>query len=826
VFKIAGGFAMKNFFQSFRRDLSFGLRMLRRSPGFSLVVILCLTLGIGANTAVFSWIEGILLRPFPMVRDQNRLLVLGQTVRGQNYIDDMSYPDFLDLQRNSKLMDSFIVNKITGTTLNIGDRAQTVPASIVSANYFSALGIRPFLGRGFDPSEDQGRNAHPVTVISYSLWKERFHGDENIIGKTQMLNGVPHTIIGIAPEGFYGTFVGYFIQLWVPVSMQETFELNGYQLEDRSARWIEGFALLRAGVTREQAQDELSGIAKRLEKDYPATNRGRGIRLFPLWNHPFDQAGEELPVLKISSVVAFLLLLIVCANVSNLLLVRSFVRRREMVVRLAIGAGRSRLMKQLVAEGLVLSLVAAVGAIWVAYMCRNLATILFPLNGVLTINLNGSFDVRVLVISIAVCLVSTLLFSLVPAVQNSRIDLAGALKSESGSVFGGASTKVQSGLVLVQVTLSFVLLVGAVLLIESVRNIRTANPGFSTENLLVTSVNLVSANYDLQRAKAFRDTLVDRLEAINGVESASFSDSQPFSYAPFPTAAIAVAGYEPGKDEQLRAEYNMVGPEYLRTIGIPLMRGREFTRADNESSPLVAVVNEKMVAQYWRGQDPVGNRFQMDGKWLQVVGIARQANYDALAEPAKPFFYVPLRQHPSVDASLNIRTSMGPAAIESQLVHEIHALDANLAPGEIVTMRTQVNRIELSSKQFGVTLLGIFGVLAVLLAAVGLYGVMSYAVNQKTRELGMRMALGATTAHVLRLVLSRGFRLVAVGILIGAGVTLGLTRLIASLLYKVSPRDPVAFGLAIVVMSVTALVALWVPAQRAAGIDPARAVRE
>jgi len=809
------------------RDLAFGFRMLRRSPGFSLVVVLCLTLGIGANTAVFSWIEGILLRPFPMVPDQNRLLVLGQTVRNQNDIDDVSYPDFLDLQRNSKLIDSFIVNKITGTTLNIGDRAQRVPASIVSANYFSALGIRPLLGRGFDPSEDQGRNAHPVTVISYSLWKERFHGDENIIGKAQLLNGVPHTIIGVAPKGFYGTFVGYFIQLWVPLSMQETFEPGGYKLEDRSARWIEGFALLKPGVTREQAQDEVSGIAKRLETDYPVTNRGRGFRLFALWNHPFDQAGDELPVLTVSSVVAFLLLLIVCANVSNLLLVRSLVRQREMVVRLAIGAGRSRLIRQLLTEGMVLSAVAAVGGILVAYVCRNLVTILFPLSGVITVNLAGSFDVRVLVISIAICLASTLLFSLIPAVQNSKIDLAGALKSESGSVFGGARrSKVQSGLVLAQVALSFVLLVGAALLIESVRNIRTADPGFSTDTLLVTSIDLASAKYDLARAKAFRDALVDRLETINGVESVSFSDSRPFSYAPFPTAAIAIEGYEPGRDEQPRAEYNMVGPEYLKTMGIPLLRGREFTRADNESSPLVAVVNEKMVAQYWHGQDPVGRRFQMDGKWVQVAGVARQAKYDALAEPPKAFFYVPLRQKSSVTASLNIRTSIAPAAIESQLVHEIHALDANLAPREVITMRTQVNRISLASQQFGVTLLGTFGVLAVLLAAIGLYGVMSYAVSQKTRELGMRMALGATTADLLLLVLSRGFVLVSIGVFAGAGITLGLTRLIATLLYKVGPRDPVAFGSALGVMTLISVAALWLPALRAASIDPARAVRE
>jgi macrolide transport system ATP-binding/permease protein len=393
-----------------------------------------------------------------------------------------------------------------------------------------------------------------------------------------------------------------------------------------------------------QAREELSSIAKQLETDYPATNRGRGIQVFPLWNHPFDHAAEQLPVLKISSEVTFLMLLIVCANVSNLLLVRSFVRRREMVIRLAIGAGRSQLVKQLVTEGLVLSLIAAAGGLLVAYMCRNLVSVLFP-DGALDINLTGHFDLRVLVISIGVCLVSTLLFSLAPAVQSSRIELAGAFKSESGSVFGGAKrSKVQSGLVMVQISLGFVLLVGAVLLIESVRNIRTADPGFSTENVLTTSIDL--DNYDLPRTKAFRDALVDRVEGVNGMESASFSSVQPFTYIPFPAAAIAVESYEPGKDERPSAEYNVVGPEYLKTLGIPLVSGREFTRADNETSAAVAIVNQKMVTQYWRGQDPVGKSFQMDGKQVQVVGVARQANYDALEEALKPFFYVPLRQNP------------------------------------------------------------------------------------------------------------------------------------------------------------------------------------
>lgn len=816
-----------NFLENFARDLAFGIRMLRRSPGFSLVVIICLTLGIGANTAVFSWIEGILLRPFPLVTHQERLLAIAGSVRGQAYLDDISYPDFLDLQKNSMLTEAFIADKITGATLNVGERAENVSASIVSANYFSALRIRLLRGRGFRLSEDQGRNAHPVAVISYWLWQQRYHGDENIVGKTQLLNGTPHTIIGVAPEGFYGTFVGRPIELWVPLCMQEVFEPGGYKLEDRAARWIEGFILPKLGVTREQVQDELSSVAKRLESDYPASNRGRGIELFPLWKTPFNHAGEQLPMLRIASAATFLLLLIVCANVSNLLLVRAFVRRREMLVRLAIGARRSRLMKQLVTEGLVLSCVAAAGGILIAYLCRNLVSVLFPLSGATAINLNGRLDLRVLLISIGICIFSTVVCSLIPAVQNTRLDLAGALRSESGSVFGGArKAKVQSALVLVQVAFSFALIVGAVLLIESVHNIRIADPGFSTQNVLTTWVNLDSANYDLTRARKFRETMVDRLNGISGVQSAAFSSDQPFTYAPFPTAAIAVEGYDPGKDEQPRAEYNKVGPDYLKTIGIPILNGREFTREDNDTAPAVAVVNEKMVTQYWKGQDPIGKRFQIDGKWVQVIGIAKQAKYDALAEMPKPFFYVSLRQNESVETSLSIQTSMDAAALESQLAREIRALDPKLAPGEIITMRTQVNRIALASQQFGVTLLGIFGVLAVLLAAVGLYGVMAYAVSQKTRELGMRMALGATASDLAGLVLSRGFVLVGLGTCVGAAVALESTRLVAISLFRVNPRDPFAFGSALLVMTLVSLAALWLPAKRATKIDPARAVRE
>src|SRR5213082_1467509 len=418
----------------FVQDVRYGARMLLRSPGFSILAILCLTLGIGTNAAVFSWIEGILIRPYPLVAHQDRMFALIGTTRGAER-GGLSYPDFLDLEKNSTLFESFIVDRIVGTTLSVGDRAERWVGGLVSANYLDALGVKPILGRGFRPEEGTGRNAHPVTVISYLTWRNRYKGDPNIIGKTQYMNGVQHTIIGVAREKFHGTFIGYSFNFWVPTSMQETFDNTGYKLEDRGARWIEGYAFLKPGVTRQQGQAELSAIAKRLENDYPETDRGHEISLLPLWKTPFNAAGGISTTLGITAAVVFFVLLIACANVSNLLLARSLLRRHEMTMRLALGAGRRRLIKQLFTEGLLLSLIAAVGGIMVAYWCRNALVLAFPspAAGIVT-DFPGQIDWRVLVVSIAICIGATMLFALVPAVQASHVDLSGALKSEGTGV--------------------------------------------------------------------------------------------------------------------------------------------------------------------------------------------------------------------------------------------------------------------------------------------------------------------------------------------------------------------------------------------------------
>jgi predicted permease len=812
--------------QTLFQDIRFGFRILLRSPGFSILALLCLTLGIGTNAAVLSWIEGILIRPYPLVPHQDRMFALVGTTRGVPGHNGLSYPDFVDLEKNSTLFESFIIDRITGTTLSVGDRAERAAVGIVSPNYFDALGVKPILGRGFRPEEGTGRNAHPVTVIAYRTWKDRYNFDPTVIGRTQFLNGVQHTIVGVAPERFHGTFVGYSFSFWVPTSMQETFDTTGYKLEDRGARWIEGYAILKPGVSRQQAQAELNSMSQRLEKDFPETDRGHENQLLPLWKTPFNGAGNMTSTLAITMAVVFLVLLIACANVSNLLLARSLFRRHEMTMRLALGAGRGRLVRQLVTEGLLLSLIAAIGGIAVAYWCRNALVLAFPppLPGTV-IDYPGQIDWRVLAVSAGICMASTLLFALVPAIRASDVDLSNALKTEAGGVLCGSSrSRLRSALVLVQVSLSFILLVGTGLLLQSLIKMRNASPGFNT-NVVSSVVDLFSAGYKLDAATIFHTQLLDRVRTLPGIESAALTRVIPFSYNVFSSAPIEVDGYGPPPNEQPTVEYVEVSEDYFKTVGIPIVSGREFMRTDDEKAPLLAIINETMAAKYWPGKDPVGQRLKAKDRWLQIVGIAKNSNYHTKTEAPIPFFYVPLRQNFRVQNSLLIRTRETPGAMMNALAREVHALDPNLAPLITDRLQDQVDLISYSQR-LAVTLVALFGGMALFLAAIGLYAVVSYTVYQGTRELGLRMALGAGTKDLMRLVMSHGILLTASGVAIGVVAAAVLTRLMGNMLYKVSPHDALAFGTAFAVITIASLAASFLPAWRATRIDPIQALRE
>jgi macrolide transport system ATP-binding/permease protein len=523
-------------------------------------------------------------------------------------------------------------------------------------------------------------------------------------------------------------------------------------------------------------------------------------------------------------VVAFVLL-IACANVGNLLLVRSFARRHEISVRLAIGAGRGRLWKQLLTEGLVLSLLGAAGGLIMAYWCRHLLVLLFPARAGVQMHLPGELDWRVLALSAGVCLLTTILLGVVPAMQAGKIDLASALKTGASGVVGaGGRAWVRSSLVLVQVSLSFILLVGTGLLIESLLRVRASSPGFTTRGVEYTAIDLVSGGYDLGRAEVFREALVERVRGLPGVESVAFAHTTPFSYGSYSSSPIVVDGYTPPPEEAPTVEYNEVDPGYFATIGIPLVAGREFSRGDDEKAALVCVINETMARRYWRGHSPVGERVKVNGRWLSVVAVAKDSKYSSVREQPKPFFYVPIRQNLIANGTLHIRTPVAPQVMATLIAREVRALDANLAPYELITLKEQLDR-STSPQMVAVTLVGVLGVLALLLAAIGLYGVMSYAVSQRTRELGLRMALGAGAWNLLRLVLSRGLTLTSAGMLIGVVLALLLTRLLGNLLYQVSPRDPWVFATAFLVMSITSISACFLPAWRATRTDPNRALR-
>ena len=807
-------------------DIQFAGRTLARTPGFTLVVIACLALGIGANAAVFSWMDGFLLHPYPGVADASRLVAVAGTVKGSPGFDDVSWPDFNDLRAaGGQTFSSFIASKITGATLTGGDRAQRLVGLLVSANYFDALGVRLLLGKGFSTGDDVGDRAHPVVVISFRLWQDHFRGDPAVLGKTIPLNGVPHTVVGVTPKEFLGTFVGYAMQFWLPASQQAVVDPGGYALDDRGARWIEGFARLAPGVSIQRAQAQLSAAATRLAADFPNADRGRGVRLLSLWDSPFDHAKELQPVLRVMTIVGVFFLLIVFANVANLLVVRSLARRHEMTLRLAVGASRRRLVQQVFAEGAVLAIFGTIGGLAVAYTSRNALGLFFAPRSGATLVFAGAFDWRVVVVTAAAGLCSTLLFAVAPALQTGSVDLAAALKADSRLSTGGKGRgRVRSALVIVQVCLSFVLLVGTGLVLLSLERERSEPPGFAAGEVVTTGVNLFAVGYDSARAARFQNDLLIRMRALPGVRAAALARNTPFANRPYDNGPIAVDGYVPARDERPTADYNGVTPGYFGALGIPLIAGRDFTPSDADTTQPVAIVSSAFAAKYWAAASPLGRRVQLNGRWLDIVGVAKDIKYRALLEPAAPLVYVPLAQSPATAVALFLRAPAGPASVATGVIAQIHALDPNVSPYEIIGMREQVAR-STASQQVAAALVSVFAGVALVLAAIGLYGVIAYVVSQGARELSLRLAIGASPLALMRLVLGSGLRLALIGSLAGAATSLLVTRLLGDLLFHVNPRDPTTIAGAFCVMLVVALLASLVPSWRAARSDPAVALR-
>ena len=808
------------------QDLRFGLRTLWRAPVFSGIAVLCLTLGIGANAAVLSWTEGVVHHPFPGVRDQEQLVAIAGTAKGATGYDEMSWPDFMDLTRGASAFSAVFVSKITGATLTGGERAERLVGQLVTANYFDATGVQPVLGRGFVPGEDVGRGAHPVVVISYRLWQDRYDGGRGVIGATIRLNGVPHTIIGVTPQQFLGTFVGYAMQFWVPASQQAVFDPSGYLLEDRTARWVEGFARLKPGVSVAAGQAQIDALARRLEAEFPNADRGRGVRILPLEQNPFDNAKELKPMLGVAQVVAVLVLIIVCANIANLLLVRALARQSELSVRRALGASGARLTRQLVTEGLILAVVGTVAGLALAYSARNALGLFFAPRGGATLVFAADFHWQVVATTIAIGLASTVVFALAPAIHTVRLDLATAIRAAApGTIAGGSRGRIRAGLVIVQVCSSVLLLIGCGLVVRSLGHLLATDPGFASSNVTTTAVNLVSAGYDTARAHRFDDELLERMRGIGGVSSVALAQNLPFAPRPYDNGPIMADGYDPSKDEQPTADYNAVTSDYFRTLGIPLLAGRDFDSADADTSAPVAIVSRALAQRYWPNDSPIGRRLRLRGTWMRVVGVVGDIKYRSLTESPGMLFYVPFAQQRSTVVSLFVRTSTsGATGLAPAIVDAFHSIDPSVSPYEILTLREQLYR-STAAQRILVSLLVMFSAVALFLAAMGLYGMISYMVSQSTREIGLRIALGARPLQLLSMVMSSALRTTMVGVLLGVLVALATTRLLGSLLYGVSPRDPsVLFGV-VAVMSVAAALACLAPAWRAMRLDPVRALR-
>src|SRR5215212_10448748 len=826
------------------KDIRYGLRSLLKRPGFTAIAVLTLALGIGANTAIFSVVNATLMRPLP-VKDQERLVFVFNGPAGSVF----SYPDYAAVRDQNNVLDGLIAWGGITASLNSNDQTDLAVGAIVTGNFFDVLGVRAQLGRVITTDDDKTPGAHPVTVISERLWQGRFGGDPNIIGRQLLLNGNNFTVIGVLPAGFDGLQLGIARDLYVPMMMQATMrppragysgEMNPDLLQARTNRWLFSVGRLKPGVSEAQAQSSLVLITKQLEEAYPRESRGRGISISPLSASDDPSGRQQLSsVARLLMGVVGIVLLIACANVANLLLARSSARTKEIAVRLAIGATRWRIVRQLLTEGVLLATLGGAAGLLIAWWATRSLSAAAPPTGALPITPQFSIDTRVLLFTLGLSLLAGIVFGLAPALRASKPALIPALKDDAAAFFERTRTfSLRHLLVVTQVALSVVLLIAAGLFLRSLQQAQTIDPGFDAEKIVGLPLNINLLRYTKPQGREFYRQVIERVEAIPGVESASLARIAAVSGGSS-VRSLLIEG-RAGTDNQFRSEgagapseddasvsSNVIGPKYFQTMGIALLQGRDFAVQDTEDHPLVTIVNEAFVRRHFPNGDALGKRLSFNGPqgpWREIVGVVRTSKYFSLGEAPAPVVYLPLQQNHETGMVLHVRATVDPSTIGAAIRNETQALEKNLP---LVNPERMSDRVanSLYAARMGAILLAVFGGLALLLASIGLYGVMSFAVSRRTREMGIRVALGARPGDVFRLVLRQGMTLVVAGLVLGLIVAAVVTRLLASFLYGVSTTDAFTFTAIPVLLTLVALLACYLPARKATKVEPLVALR-
>ncbi len=806
------------------QDLKFGLRMLAKSPGFTAVAILTLGLGIGANSTIFSWINSTLLDPIPGVTHTGDMVTVMRGERSEHPTPPFSYLDYVDLRDHTQSFSGLLAYHDDFMSLTGTDKPERIYGALTTANYFDVLGVHPILGRGFLPAEEQTRGGGSVAVISESLWRARFASDPSIIGKTIQINRRLYTIVGVAPPDFQGCKTGLRADVWIPLGMDK-FVWGPSRPEDRGTFWLNVLGKLKPGIGIGTATGELNLLMQRIIASSGGVDRGPSqITLDPLWRSPFGVNVYLYKTLPMLLALAAALLLLACANVANLLLVRSVARRREVALRLSMGASRWRLVRQLMVETLLLALagggLALVFTMWTAGTFAA-----FVPHASIPLTLNGKANGTVLWVTMAISIFSAMIFGILPALRASSLAPITVLKEEAGTISGGVhKSRLSSALVVAQISLSLLLLICAGLFIRSLRNAQQLDPGFDPNHVLLATYELGGpVGYSTAQGWAFDRQLLAKLGSLPGVESAALADFSPLSFT-IHSDDVYPDGYMPQPHESMEISRAIVSPNYFRTMRTPLVAGREFTDQDGEKSQLVAIVNQEFCGRYWPGQDCIGKRFSNAGVMFNVVGVARNAKYRRLVYAPEPVIFLSLFQAYRGQVIIHARVSGDPAAYAPAVEKAVHELNADLPVFDVTTVKSSMRLGSIFERIAG-TFAGAFGLLALILAAVGIYGVVAYTTRQRTHEIAIRVAMGAQRGAVFRLVLGQGALLTLTGMALGFAASVALTRYLKSVLFGVTTTDAVTYTAVALLLCVVSLAACYVPARRAMKIDPTGALR-